>query len=355
MEERFKKIFNWKNVLRGSILFLTFTIIGLLTSFLWKGSKDAFSTLRAIDLRFLALMFILIFFDWVLMGYRVFVFASKMSDRVGFWDCFKANLANTCVGAITPSQTGGWAGQLYILYRSGVSLAGGATITVITFLSTLIFFLFSALFVIVFDSQLFKGKMIPLMEYCLVMFGIALVIFILLLLKPHFALSTLSRFSSSRFIKFNHRIHGLFQKLMLKLGHLIHDYKVYTELFIKRGKGTLFLGVFITFILYFNKFLTAYVIARALDDGTGFWNVIFIQILLTFISYFSPTPGGSGISELSSTFLMNSIMRQGTSHLFTPIWRFSTTYLELLVGGIIIVFQLRKDIFRNEEPQTDNE
>ncbi len=133
MEERFKKIFNWKNVLRGSVLFLMFTIIGLLTSFLWKGSKDAFSTLRSINLRFLALMFILIFFDWVFMGYRVFVLASKMSDRVGFWDCFKANLANTCIGAITPSQTGGWAGQLYILYRSGVSLAGGATITVITF------------------------------------------------------------------------------------------------------------------------------------------------------------------------------------------------------------------------------
>jgi len=353
MEERFKNIFNWKNVLQGSVLFLMFTIIGLLTSSLWKGSEDVVNTLKSINLRFLSAMFLLIFVDWVLMGYRVFVFASKMSDRVSFWDCFKANLANTCISAITPFQTGGWAGQLYILYRSGVSLAGGATITVITFLSTLIFFLFSALFVIVFDTELLKGKMVILMEYCLIMFGIALVIFILLLLKPHFVLATLSRLSSSRFVKFNHLIHRFFQKGVIKLEHLIDDYKGYIEFFVKREKGTLLLGIFITFVLYFNKFLTAYIITRVLDNGMKFWNVIFIQILLTFISYFSPTPGGSGISEFSSTFLMSSIMREGTAPLFTPIWRFSTTYLELFVGGIIIVTQLRKDILGNGEPQID--
>jgi uncharacterized protein (TIRG00374 family) len=177
----------------------------------------------------------------------VFIFASKISDRVSFWDCFRANLANTCIGAITPSQTGGWAGQLYILYRSNITLVGGATITVITFLSTLIFFLFSALFVIVFNSQLLKGKMVLLMEYCFVMFGIVLAIFILLLLKLRFIFNILSRFSSSRLFKFNHRIHKFFQKLMIKLEHLINDYKDYTELFIKQGKVTLLHGVFITF------------------------------------------------------------------------------------------------------------
>jgi len=88
MEERFKNILNWKNVLRGSILFFMFTIIGLLTSSLWKGSKDAVSILRSIDFRFLAVMFLLIFVDWVLMGYRVFIFASRMSDRVSFWGGF---------------------------------------------------------------------------------------------------------------------------------------------------------------------------------------------------------------------------------------------------------------------------
>ena len=130
--------------------------------------------------------------------------------------------------------------------------------------------------------------MVLLMEYCSVMFGIVLAIFILLLLKPRFVFNILSRFSSSRLFKFNHRIHKFFQKLMIKLEHLINDYKDYTELFIKQGKVTLLLGIFITFAIYFNKFVTAYVIARALDDKTGFWNVIFIQILLTFIGYFSP-------------------------------------------------------------------
>jgi len=320
-----------------------------MTGFLWKGSKDTVSILHSVDMRLLAVMFLLILVDWFLMGYRIFLFTAKMSDRVGFWDCFRANLANTCVGAITPYQTGGWAGQLYILYRAGISLAGGVILTVITFLSTLFFFLLSALLVVAFDPQLFTGKISLLMQYCFIMFGVVLTCFILLLLKPDFVFGVLSRFSSSRIVEFNRHVHRFFQKLVVKLEHFISDYKGYTEFFTKHKRGTILSGVFVTFIIYFNKYMTAYVIVRALDSKAGFWNVIFVQILLTFISYFSPTPGGSGVSEFSSTFLMNSIMRQGAAILFTPIWRFSTTYLELLVGGIIIVAQLRHDLFRSAE------
>jgi len=341
-----------------------FTLIGLLTSFLWKGSRDTISILRSMDWRFLSAMFLLIFVDWVLMGYRVFIFAAKMSNRVGFWDCFRANLANTCVAAITPSQSGGWAGQLYILYRSGLPLAGGATITVITFLSTLLFFLFSALVVILFTSftgafglrfapQLYMGKMALLMRYCFIMFGLVLASFILLSLKPEVVFSILSKLSSFRFVKLNRRIYKFFQSGMTKLERFTSDYKKYTALFIKGEKGTVLLCVFITFILYFNKFVTAYVIARALENQTAFWDVIFVQVLLIFISYFSPTPGASGISEFSATLFMTPLMRQGAASCFTPIWRFSNTYSELFVGGVIIVAQLRRD-FRDAKVEFDS-
>jgi uncharacterized protein (TIRG00374 family) len=291
-------------------------------------------------------MFLLMFADAVFMGYRMFIFAKKMSNRVKFWDCFRANLAGTCVAAITPTQ-GGWVGQLYILYRAGLPLAGGTTVVVITFLSTLLFLLFSTPFVILFKPQLYVGKMALLVQYSFIVFVFTLAGFFLLIRKSDFLLNLFSKLSLSRFIKSKHRLYKLLNTGSAKLERFANDYKGYTELFIKREKGTILLSVFITYIVHFIRFVTAYVIVRALETQVAFWNVIFIQVLLVFVSYFSPTPGASGVSEFAATFFMNPIVRPGAALCFTTLWRFSTTYFELFVGGIIIMVQLRRDIRQN--------
>jgi len=349
-----RNILNWKSVIRGAILFFVFTLAGLLISFLWKGSKNFGSVLHLVDWQFLILMLLLVFVDWTLMGYRLFIFANGMCNRIKFSDCFRANLVGTFMAAITPSQTGGWAGQFYILYKAGLNWAGGLVITIITYLFTLIFLLFSIPIVIVFHHQLYTGKIALLIQYSFIMFGLALASLILLLIKPDLVLRLLSKISSSRLIKWNHRIYNLSQRGMLKLEHLIHEYKEYVAIFIKQKKGIFLLGVFITLIIYFNRTIIGYVIVRGLGTQTEFWNVIFIQILLIFISYFSPTPGASGVSEFSSTLLMSPLMHQGTALFFTALWRFSNSYLELFVGGIILIAQLRRDAFRNAEPQIDS-
>jgi len=340
MEERFKNILQKKYIFRGLALFSLFTLAGLLIGFIWKGTRNIISIILSIDLRFLIIMFLLIFVDWILLGYRIFLFTKEISNKIRFLDCFKANLVNTCVGAITPSQTGGSVGQLYILYQAGLPLAGGFTISIITFLSTLLFFLFSIFFVIIFTPYLYAGKIAHLIQYCLAVFGFVVVFFILLLIKPEIVFKLLSIISSSRLVKMNPHIHHIFQLMTQKVKNLINDYKGYTTFFIKRKKRVVLACVFITFVIYINKYLIAYSIAKSLDNSISFHNVFFTQILLTFISYFSPTPGASGISELSATYFMDSFMHEGTALIFTSIWRFSTTYFELIVGGIILIIQL---------------
>ncbi|MDQ1327986.1 MAG: glycosyltransferase 2 family protein [Candidatus Poribacteria bacterium] len=303
------------------------------------------------DWRFFIPILILTVFDWVLTGYRISIFTSRISSKVKFWDCFKAGIAGTFIATITPSQMGGWMGQLYILYRAGLPWSGGTVIIVITFLSTLISLFFSVLFVIVFYPQLFNEKIVIIMQYSFIVFCIALVGFILLLVKPDLIQKILYKLSISRFVNQNHRIHKFFQNMMIKLENLTSEYKKFTKLFIKQKTLIIFFSVLVTFIMYFNRALIAYFIIRSLKDQAKFWNVVFVQILLIFIGYFSPTPGASGVSELSSALLMSPIMTQGNVFLFTTIWRFTNSYLELFVGGIIMVIQLRRDILQNPEPQ----
>ncbi|MDQ1316844.1 MAG: hypothetical protein QG588_493, partial [Candidatus Poribacteria bacterium] len=160
-----RKFYNWKFAIRGVIIFFIFTIIGLMVSFLWRGSKKTFDIFHSMDWRFFIPILILTVFDWVLTGYRISIFTSRISSKVKFWDCFKAGIAGTFIATITPSQMGGWMGQLYILYRAGLPWSGGTVIIVIKFFSTLISLFFSFLFVIVFFPQLFIEKIVIIMQY----------------------------------------------------------------------------------------------------------------------------------------------------------------------------------------------
>jgi len=70
--------------------------------------------------------------------------------------------------------------------------------------------------------------------------------------------------------------------------------------------------------------------------------VFLIQFILNFIVYFSPTPGGSGIAELSSYQMMGSLT-ESLLEIYTLIWRFFTNFLGVGLGGLIVLTLLRRE------------
>lgn len=310
-----------KSLLKGALFFIILSLIGLLISFTWKGSRDLVSIIRGGNGWFLAAMFLLIGIDWFLSGYRIFLFTEHMSERIRFWDCFRANIASTCLGAVTPSQTGAGAAQIYILNRAGLSIASGMVITVLTFLSTLLFLLVSAVMVIVFSPSLYTGGIAVVIRYSFAIFGLATFLFLLCLVRPDIAF----RFSK-------------------RLQRFTADYQEVIRFFITQRKTTLLHCLFVTFVLYFNKFLIAYAIVRALGIQAPFWSVIFSQVLLLFINYFAPSPGASGIAEISATLLMASLIPPAMTPYFALLWRFANTYLEFGIGGWVLGTQIRRDL-----------
>ena len=77
---------------------------------------------------------------------------------------------------------------------------------------------------------------------------------------------------------------------------------------LKEKKHYLAIIVISTIILFFNKYIIGYIVAISLSSGIDFNVFIGLQIIQYFLIYFAPTPGASGLAEVSSTWLMQTIM-----------------------------------------------
>jgi uncharacterized membrane protein YbhN (UPF0104 family) len=61
-----------------------------------------------------------------------------------------------------------------------------------------------------------------------------------------------------------------------------------------------------------------------------------IQMALTFVVYFSPTPGGAGVAESLSLVVMASFVPDGFVPYYNLLWRFTTIYVWAIAGGIFL-------------------
>ena len=80
-------------------------------------------------------------------------------------------------------------------------------------------------------------------------------------------------------------------------------------------------------------FLTVYLTQRVhfTDIETG-W----ITGAFSFLLYFMPTPGGSGIAEILAQALMSPFMPSRLLVAYTAVWRFFLTYLTVVAGGAVL-------------------
>jgi len=75
-------------------------------------------------------------------GLRIWVISRALQPGVSLWTCIKAEWANLGLAMLTPSQTGGGVGQIYMLSRGGMKLATALTVSLISFLGSMVVLLF---------------------------------------------------------------------------------------------------------------------------------------------------------------------------------------------------------------------
>ncbi|HEU5050233.1 MAG TPA: lysylphosphatidylglycerol synthase transmembrane domain-containing protein, partial [Gemmatimonadales bacterium] len=93
-----------------------------------------------------------------------------------------------------------------------------------------------------------------------------------------------------------------------------------------------------------NKLLAGYVTLRALGIHANFVDVLLLQTLITFLLYFAPTPGASGIAEVMSAAVMSVYVPKELTPLYTLIWRLVLTYYTVAAGFFVFSHWVRKGL-----------
>jgi uncharacterized protein (TIRG00374 family) len=333
--------FRAKNIRRGAIYFMILTVVGLAVLFFITRTPQTLEALRHLDARFISIAIVLSVVDMGLSTWRYHILVRKIKPGVTPWLCLRANLANIFMGAVTPSQTGGGPAQLYIFYRAGISLANGVFVGVVNFTFSLGLLLVAASFSLIVIREHFSQGMIHyLLQYGFLAFAGLFVFFFLALWRP----DLLSR-AVNALAKLMARVHQSWGKRILRLrGRVIVELDNYrascTHFF--RNEPWLLLSAFgLTILLYLNKFTLAYFLMRGLGVTGDYLHMIAIQTLILFVLFFAPTPGASGIAELSIAALMSSLMPNYLLPIFTLLHRFFLIYLPAAFGSYIVLAELR--------------
>ena len=336
---RFSGILDSSRILRGLIVFLVLSAIGFAFLFLRPASSEQVRQLGRLRPEYLALTLCFSLLDMFLGGLRNHVFIREIRPDMGYWTSFRANLSNVFMGAMTPSQTGGSPAQVFVYYRNGLSIGEGLSIIVVNYLATIIFFIIAAVFGLRVLSGVGSDTVLTLVAVAFGLFSLQLLLFLFFLWKPEMVERLLRSVSAwlARRLRF---ASSFIRRASSRLCDELAEFHEACQLFLRR-KPAIFLQSFgLTAVLYFNKFLLAWLVMRGLGIEGSVLEVLAIQALIVFILYFSPSPGGSGIAELTTGALMARMVPMARMGVFTALQRLFFLYLPAGVGAVIFLHAL---------------
>lgn len=338
-----KSYFNPRLIKRGIVLFIGISLVGLIAIFLYTNTGKTLEVWKTISWSYLLLGLLLVVNDLFLGGLRNHIFIREFKKGISLWVSIKANLANIFIGAVTPTQSGGGPAQFYIFYRNGISLIDSFSNSFYNYISTMIFFpLSGAVALFILQNNIPSGLVLHLTKFGFTVFITILIVISVGLVSPGLigklikaignVLSSFKPNSGERLIQF-----GLTAEIKML------DYRQRFISLIRTKPQLMLYSFLLTVVLYFNKYLVAYIILLAFGLETDFWTVIAIQAVVYLLLYFAPSPGGSGIAELSISGLMSGIISQDYLASFTLLFRGFLVFIPAIIGSLVVLRQIASD------------
>jgi hypothetical protein len=303
--------------------------------------------------------------ETVLSAVRIWIICRLLHPAISFWTCLKADLGNAAIAILTPSQIGGGPGQIYFLNRGGVGLGTALTITLLTFVSSLVALLVMGLYSLFLayvdhSNPLFIGAVFTLTLFS----GLI----ILSAVWPGFFRMIISGFSRGLW-----RARGggtplkgwwppgrprtgepedRLGPLALRLVDILYAYRGDLIHFLLRGKLLFVWTCFFGLAFFFSRFILTYLCVRFFGiEASSLGEIIEIQMTLVFLTYLAPTPGSAGIAEEASLSIMWGVVPMGYAPYYNLLWRFTTVYFGALTGLFLLWVAVLKDMrtaFRRE-------
>lgn len=338
-----------KLLLRGFEIFVGISLVGYAAVLFYGDNLPAFlHGLTQLHWEWVLVGLALASMDWIGGGLRIWVVARELHPNPPLKGMLLAGGMSAWAAYLTPLQSGAAPMMIYTMRRYGVSVAVGMTTALITFIATIIFFGITGPLAIVLGAGKSlgnKGDLLGLSLYDLFLGSLGVfatlgVLLIVVIVFPRVARNFIHRLAvwAGRRSK---RIEARLEKLTAGIDDAHASVAKFNT---PRGWLSLFWATLLSGPSHANKLLAGYVALRVIGVEAHFVDVLLVQTLVTFLLYFAPTPGASGIAEVLSAIVMTAYVPAALTPLYTLVWRTILSYFTIAFGFLVFSHWVRQGI-----------
>src|SRR3989442_11362189 len=287
-------------------------------------------------------------------GPRLWVVARHVHPGVRWRDMVIAGGMSAWAAYLTPFQTGAGPTMMWSVGRAGVALPEALTSTFMTLVAPVAFFALAgplAIYLGAGRSLAAHNVVLGITYYglfraSLTIFGVLGVLMLVAMVFPVWLRDAVHWLAT--------RAQRKSRRVAARIEHLREGIDRAHECLVAFGspKGWLALlwAVLLSGPSHANKLLAGYVALRTLGLHTNFVDILLLQTFITFLLYFAPTPGSSGLAELLSAAVMQIYVQPSELPTYTLIWRFINSYATVIVGSLLFWRWLKRGFVGREEP-----
>jgi glycosyltransferase 2 family protein len=340
---------------RGFELFLLISIASYVGVLFYGNDAGAFvASLGTIRWEWVLVGLGLASMDWIGGGLRLWVLAREVHPKPPVGPLMIAGGMGAWGAYVTPMQTGSSPIQIYAMKRAGIPVPKSITIVLISFIATVVFFALSGPLALALGAGQSLGakgnvlglSLLDLFKGSMAIFGILGVLLMTVMVAPKLISRGVHRIAealSRRSTKMAARLEGV----RTGIDQMHESMAAFNT---PRGWLSLVWATIISGPSHANKLLAGYVALRAVGIEANFVDVLLLQTLITFLLYFAPTPGASGVAEFLSAAVMSVYLPRELVPLYTLIWRCILSWFTIAAGFAVFSSWVRKGLKAIEVP-----
>lgn len=334
---------------RGFELFVVISLAGYIGVFVYGNDASGFiASLARIQWGWVAAGLVLASMDWIGGGARLWILAREVHPRPSFWGLVLAGGMGAWGSYVTPLQAGSSPMQVYGMRRTGIPVPIAMTTVLMSFIATIIFFAICGPVALLFGAGESLGtrgdvlglSLLDLFKGSMGVFGILGVLLITVMIAP----KVVSRLVHRIAVSLGRRNARMAERLEAVQRGIDQAHASLRRFNSPRGWLALLWATIISGPSHANKLLAGYVALRAVGIEANFVDVLLLQTLITFLLYFAPTPGASGIAEILSAAVMSVYVPRTLAPLYTIIWRSILSWFTIVAGFVVFSSWVRRGL-----------
>lgn len=322
-----------RKIAAGILMFILLTAAGY-AAVRWSAGAESESVLTALSGAapgWLILAAVLVFVDIGFGGARFWLLARELKPGFRWWDGVHVFLYLMFAAGVTPMQLGAGPAQYLVLRHKGLHAHDTLAVLSVNWVSSLMAMVAVAgagLGYLIIDGNVAVSG---LLRGLIAMVGVAMLAAITVTLFPRQITRVLIG------IRFFRRSPGGHK--MLRAGARYRG-AVREFRHVARGQRAWLLNTLTACIALLARCLIGVAVLAALGVQADAISVIARQALQFAVMVVAPSPGGSGVAEVTTIGLMTGVVPNTLILSYTVLWRFFTAYVGIATGAVRVAADL---------------